>query len=184
VYPGEAWSTPWREVITTVGTALGRTAEAADLLAGIDAEVAAQADSHPEFAGTTIAGVWDTPDAFYVYKPADARVEFTLDLGFESAPSVDALATDESTFYFTLSHQRLAELTSDVLVAYADTPELASAFVSSPAAQLMPQVRAGAVAKVTGPAFIASVSPPTALSLTWGLDEFVELLAGAVAQLG
>jgi hypothetical protein len=33
------------------------------------------------------------------------------------------------------------------------------------------------------PSFIASVSPPTALSLTWGLEEYVELLAGAVAQL-
>lgn len=182
-YPGEAWSTPWREVITTVGTALGRSVEADAVLADIDAQVAAQAAAHPEFAGRTVTAVWDTADAFYVYKPADPRVEFTLDLGFTSAPSVDELSTDESTFYFSLSHERLAELTSDVLISYADTPDLSASFLASSAAQLMPQVANGAVAEVTGPAFVASVSPPTALSLTWGLDDYVDLLAGAVATL-
>jgi iron complex transport system substrate-binding protein len=45
----------------------------------------------------------------------------------------------------------------------------------------MEQVRRGAVAQVVGSEFIASVSPPTALSLTWGLDTYVEALAGAAA---
>jgi iron complex transport system substrate-binding protein len=47
----------------------------------------------------------------------------------------------------------------------------------------MPQVQSGAVAGVVGQAFIASVSPPTALSLTWGLEDYVQLLADAVAGL-
>ncbi len=180
-YPGEAWSTPWRELIEIVGTALGRADQAVDLLEGIDEELAAQADAHPELAGKSVAMVWDTPEDFYVYQPADARVEFTLDLGLVSADSVAALSTDESTFYFTLSHERLDQLTSDILVSYADTPEASQNFLSSDYAQLMPQVRSGAVAEVTGTDFIASVSPPTALSLTWGLDEYVALLAEAAA---
>ena len=48
----------------------------------------------------------------------------------------------------------------------------------------MAQVTDGAVAEVTGTDFIASVSPPTALSLTWGLEEYVELLSGAAARGG
>jgi iron complex transport system substrate-binding protein len=102
-----------------------------------------------------------------------------LDLGMVGAPSVDELSTDESTFYFTLSYEELGSLTSDILVSYADTRELSQAFLASDPAQLMPQVQAGHVAEVTGPAFIASVSPPTALSLTWGLDEYVALLTAA-----
>ena len=35
-----------------------------------------------------------------------------------------------------------------------------------------------------GTEFIASVSPPTALSLPWGLDEVVDQLAAAVAARG
>ena len=178
-YPDQAWATPWRETIEIVGQALGRSAEADAVLADIDGQIEEKAEEHPELAGKTVAMVWSTPDTFYVYKPADARVEFTLDLGLESAPSVDELADGGETFFYTLSQERLAELTSDVLVSYADTEEASAAFLSSPAAQTMPQVQAGTVAEVVGTEFIAAVSPPTALSLTWGLDEYVEILAEA-----
>jgi iron complex transport system substrate-binding protein len=35
------------------------------------------------------------------------------------------------------------------------------------------------VAEVNGTELIAAVSPPTALSLTWGLDDYVEALSAA-----
>jgi iron complex transport system substrate-binding protein len=178
-YPGEAWATPWRDTIEIVGDALGRADEADALLDDIDAEVAAQAEAHPELAGKSVAMVWNTADTFYVYKPADARVAFTLDLGLTSAPSVDRLAGGGETFYYTLSHERLGELTSDVLVSYADSPEASDAFLSSPATQTMSQVQRGTVAEVIGTELIAAVSPPTALSLTWGLEEYVQELAEA-----
>lgn len=178
-YAGEAWATPWREVITTVGTALGRAPAADELLRDIDDQLAAQAAAHPELAGKSVAMVWDVAGTFYVYKPADARVEFTLDLGLVSAESVEALSTDESTFYFTLSYEQLDTLTSDILVSYSDTPESSQEFLTSSHGQAMKQVQDGTVAEVTGTDFIASVSPPTALSLTWGLENYVGLLAEA-----
>jgi iron complex transport system substrate-binding protein len=178
-YPGEAWATPWRDLIEIVGTALGRHDEATALLDEIDAQVSAQAEAHPELAGKTVALVWDTPDAFYVYKPEDPRAEFAVDLGLVSAPSVDELATDEATFYYTLSPERLDELTSDILVSYADTPDASATFLASDPAQLMDQVREGRVAEVVGTELIAAVSPPTALSVPWGLDEFVASLSEA-----
>lgn len=178
-YPDEAWATPWQDTIEIVGRSLGRDDEATALLADIDAEVAAQADAHPELAGKTVALVWDTADAFYVYKPADSRVAFTLDLGLVSAPSVEALASGDDTFFYTLSPERLDELTSDLLVSYADDQAASDTFLSSPRAQLLEQVERGTVAEVVGTEFIAAVSPPTALSLTWGLDEYVAALAEA-----
>lgn len=182
-YPDQAWSTPWREVIETTGRALGRSVEAAGVLDGIDDAVAAAAAEHPEFDGVSVAQVWDTGDSFYVYSPADPRVEFTEDLGFVTAPSVAELSTGESTFYFTLSHEQLDRLSSDLLIAYADDRTSLDAFLTSAPAQAMPQVTAGDVAGVVGQSFVASVSPPTALSLTWGLQEYVDLLAEAVAGI-
>jgi iron complex transport system substrate-binding protein len=64
-------------------------------------------------------------------------------------------------------------------VSYADTAEASAAFLASDPAQLMAQVRDGRVAEVVGTELIAAVSPPTALSLTWGLDEFVAALSEA-----
>jgi iron complex transport system substrate-binding protein len=180
-YPDEPWATPWRDVVTITGEALGKSTEADEVLAEIDAQLAEQRDAHPEFTGLTLAAVWDLAGTFYVYADEDPRVEFMLDLGFENAPAVDSLDTDESTFYFTLSHERLDELQSDVLVAYGTTEEELQAFLAAPYAQVMPQVQSGAVAPLVGEQFIASVSPPTALSLPWSLDEVVAKLADAVA---
>ena len=178
-YPETAWSTPWRDVIEIVGDALGKSDEAARLLQDIDEQVAEQADAHPEFAGKTLAMVADSAGKFYVYEKTDPRVEFALDLGFESAPAVDELSTGEATFYYELSYEKLDQLESDVLVSFAATEEEQQAFLSSGAASVMPQVQNGAVATLTGPELVAAVSPPTALSLTWGLDTFVAALSEA-----
>jgi len=180
-YPGEAWATDWRELITITGTALGKNEEATTLLAEIDTEITDQAAAHPEFAGRSIALTADSGGTFYVYKKDDPRVDFTLDLGFVSAPSVDELATDEATFYFTLSYEQLDKLSSDVLVNFEPTQEESDAFLAAGYAQVMPQVQNGTVASPVGAAFIASVSPPTGLSLTWGLQDYVDVLSAAVA---
>lgn len=180
-YPDQPWSTPWRDIISITGEALGREDEAEEVLAGIDASLAEAAAAHPEFEGVSLATAWDTAGTFYVYADEDPRVEFMLDLGFVNAPAVDALDTDESPFYFTLSYERVSELSSDVLVVYGSTPEEAQALLDAPYAQSLPAVQQGAVAQLVGTEFIASVSPPTALSLPWGLDEVVDQLAAAVA---
>jgi iron complex transport system substrate-binding protein len=179
-YPDAPWTTPWREVIEVVGESLGRSEQAADVLADIDATLAEQAAAHPQFAGKTLAAVWDAAGTFYVYKPADARVDFMLDLGFVSAPAVDELATGEESFYYTLSYEQLDRLESDVLVSYHDTPAEAEQFLQAKRTSLLPAVQRGAVAQVVGTEFIAAVSPPTALSLTWGLEDLVASLDTAV----
>ncbi|MDN4172771.1 iron-siderophore ABC transporter substrate-binding protein [Nocardioides sp. SOB77] len=179
-YPDQPWATPWREVITTVGDALGRSAEAEQVLEDIDAEVAAAAEEHPEFEGKTIAAVAVDPSAFYVYRGADPRVEFLEDLGFTLAPSVDELDTEETTFYYTLSTEEVDKLTSDVLVSYSPTEEAAAEVDEGPAAKAMQQFQDDTVARVVGESLVSSVSPPTALSLTWGLEDFVAALVPAV----
>lgn len=181
-YPGQPWSTPWREIITTVGTALGRESGAKRVLAGIDARIAAARKANPQFAGTTIAAVVDSGGTFYVYRKSDPRVSLLTDLGFTVAPSVDALANGDQSFYYTLSYERLDRLSSDVLLVYAATQADADAFASSPQNAVIPAVKAGRYATIIGTAKVSAVSPPTALSLPWGLDGLVTGLAAAVGR--
>ncbi|WP_029069094.1 ABC transporter substrate-binding protein [Jonesia quinghaiensis] len=180
-YPDQPWATPWRDVVTVTGQALGKTAEAEQVLTDIDETIAAKATEHPEFDGLSIAQVWDVAGTLYVYLPADPRVEFSEDLGFVSAESVNELDTGESTFFFTLSNELLDQLEADVLLVYGDTQENVDAFLDSDAAKLLPQKDGGMIAEVIGAAEVASVSPPTALSLTWGIDSYVTQLSEAVA---
>lgn len=105
-YPGEPWATPWREIVTLTGDALGKPDEAQALLDEIDADIAARAAENPEFAGKAVAFVWDTAGVFYVWNESDPRVEILLDLGFVNAPAVDELDTGETSFSFSLSYER------------------------------------------------------------------------------
>ncbi|MDO8121292.1 ABC transporter substrate-binding protein [Isoptericola sp. b490] len=183
-YPDQPWSTPWRDIVTITGRALGRPGKAREVLVGIDQEITRAREAHPEFAGLTLAAVQDTGTGLSVYPASAPRMQIMLDLGFRSAPSVQALGTDETASHDTLSHERLAELTSDVLVLYASDAAEAAAFLAAPSSQVMPQVTHGAVAELVGSDVVASVSPPTALSLTWGLDRTVHALAQAAAAAG
>ncbi|MDO9494872.1 MAG: hypothetical protein Q7J48_04145 [Nocardioides sp.] len=160
------------------------SAEAATLLEEIDGRVAAAAAAHPEFEGKTIAAVAIDPSAFYVYRGADPRVQFLEDLGFALAPSVDELDTEEASFYYTPSTEEVDKLTSDVLLSYVPTEDRVTEIAEDPAMQAMSQFQEDRVATVVGEAVVSSMSPPTALSLTWGLEAFVEALVPAVDAAG
>ncbi len=181
-YPDQPWSTPWRDVITTTGTALGKSAEAQTLLDGIDQQVADAAAAHPEFKGKTIAAVAIDPAAFYVYTEADPRVQYLEDLGFTVAPSVAELDSKEATFYYTLSLENVDKLTSDVLLSYTSGADRAAEIAADPTFSTMGQFQAGTVASIEGESLVSSVSPPTALSLPWGLDDFVTALSAAASK--
>lgn len=183
-YPDAPWTTPWRDVVQIAGEALGRADEAEEILAEIDETVADAAEAHPELEGLTVANVVDAAGTFYVYKEADPRVGFMTDLGLEVAESVTTLADGAETFFSTLSYERLADLTSDILVVYAATEADETAFLTDGPTADMAQVQEGRVALVRGPALISSVSPPTALSLTWGLEEYVAALSAAASGAG
>lgn len=181
VAPEEAlWATPWRDVITDTGRALGMEDEADGVLADLDAQIADAAAAHPEFEGLTIAYADDDVDTFYLYLPADPRVEILEDLGFTSAPSVTELDAGESTFYTTVSSENLDRIDADVLFTQAEAQSDIDDFLASDRAALIPAVAAGAVAPIVGEENVAAVSP-TALSLPWILPQIVEQLARAAA---
>lgn len=180
-YPDAPWTTPWRDVITITGEALGMSGQADALLKGLDTQVSDAAAAHPEFAGTTIAYVDDDVDTFYLYLPSDPRVEILQDLGFVSPPSVSALSTGEGTFYTTVSQENLDKIDSQVLFTQAETQGALDDFLGSARGSLIPAVKKGAVAAMVGAENVAAVSP-TALTLPWALPTITEKLAAAVAK--
>jgi iron complex transport system substrate-binding protein len=166
-YPEAPWTTPWDQTIEITAEALGQ-----------------QAAAHPDFAGTTFAGVWDGDGFVYVYTAADSRIEVLTELGLEVAPSVSELDTSDGGFFYELSYEQLDQLDADVIVSYHSSKDEADAFLAKPELQAIPAVAAGNVAQVYDPVTVSSVSPPTALSFDWegGLPTLVEAIAGVVEQ--
>ena len=90
-----------------------------------------------------------------------------------------ALDTGEASFYYTLSTEKVDQLTSDVLLSYTSDEKRVQEIAADPAFQGMQQIQDGTVASVVGESYVSAVSPPTALSLTWGLDAFIDALVPA-----
>lgn len=176
----EIWSTPWRDVITATGEALGLESDAADIITDLDGQIADAAAEHPEFEGTSIAYIDDDVDTLYVYLPADARVEILEDLGFTTPDSVTALDSGVSTFYTTVSYESLDRIDADVIFTQAEEQSALDEFLGSDRGQLIPAVKKGAVAAIVGEENVSAVTP-TALSVPWLLPDMVDKLAEATA---
>ncbi|GAA1988050.1 hypothetical protein GCM10009777_23500 [Microbacterium pumilum] len=176
-YPETAWSTPWQDVITIVGEAMGKSAEAEQVLADLDTLVADTAAEHPEFAEATIAYIDDDVDTFYMYLPSDPRVVILEQLGFTTPDSVTALDTGEGTFYTTVSYENLDQIDADVILTQAEQQSALDEFLASDRGQLIPAVKKGAVAAVVGEVVgeeNVSATTPTALSLPWLLPTLAD----------
>jgi len=181
-YSGDAWTTPWQDITRTIGQAIGKSAEAEQLVADTAAFIAETAAAHPGLAGTRFAGVNDYDGALAVYAAADSRVKFLTDLGLVLAPSVVALSPQDGSFYFPVSYELADSIQSDIIVTYAEDQAIADAFLGKPFIQNLPQYRADAIAALVGTEQIAAVSPPSVLSLHWGLPTYVDVLARAAGN--
>lgn len=179
-YPDAPWTTPWRDVVTITGEALGLEAEADQVLQSLDADVAEAAAAHPEFEGVSISVPSDSAGTWYLYLPADPRVEILEDLGFVTPPSVTNLDSGEATFYTTVSPENLDQVDSEVVLTFVDSEEAFEGFLESSTAQLMPAVSKGAVAGLIGVEEISALTP-TPLTLPWILPTLTEKLAAATA---
>jgi iron complex transport system substrate-binding protein len=183
-YPGEPWTTPWREQTRMIGAALGRTDDAEELIDEVDEQVAGIAAEHPEFEGLTFAYTSMGADALYLYLPTDPRVQLIEDLGFTVAPSVEELgAGSENSFYAQLSLESAPQIDSDVIVGFADglTAEEVAAL---PVYGQVPAIARDAAVLIDDQGFGAAVSSVSVLSLPYALDQLVDQLAAAAEKAG
>lgn len=187
-FPEFAWGTNWKDMALVNGEALGRKAEAQqvvdDVLAQIDEALAAR----PDVEGTTVAYTWidpSDPSTIGVYTPLDARVQLLEDLGMTSAPSVVELAGDTDQFFVNLASEKADTLADiDVLVTYGDDTTLAT-LQADPLIGKIPAVARGSVVVVPdGTPLASATSGPTVLSVPWALDDYLDLFQAAAARVG
>lgn len=181
-YQGVAWSAPWQEVTRAVGQALGLPEEAETLVAETEQFVADTVAQHEGLEGTTFIGLNDYDGSLAIYAGLDSRVKFLTDLGLIYAPSLDELGGDDENFYFSVSYENADQLVSDILVSYYENQADSDEFFAASYIARLPQTQAGAYASIVGIEEVAAVSPPSALSLRWGLEDYVAELAAAAEK--
>jgi iron complex transport system substrate-binding protein len=181
-YPGDPWTTPWRDQTRMIGEALGMAEEAEELIAETDQQVVDIAAEHPEFEGLTFAYTSMGAEAFYLYLPTDPRVQLIEDLGFTVAPSVEELgAGSGDSFFAQLSLESAPEVESDVIVGFADGLS-AEEVAALPVYGQVPAIQRDAAVLIDDQSFGAAVSSVSVLSVPYALGQLVDQLSAAAQK--
>jgi len=183
-YPDKPWATGWQDQTTIIGKALGRSAQADQLVTRTSEQVAALGAKYPVLKGTTfVYAASNAADKLSVYRASDPRVQLLTQLGMVVSPSVAALdAKPDDSYFFQVSYENLSKIDTDVLVAYFGDQKAADAFVKDPLVAAMPSVKSGAFAPIVGESFVMASSAPTVLSIPWMLNQYVPQLAAAAEK--
>ena len=186
-YPKVAWGTPWRETIAINATAVGKKTEGDTLVADLEKQVADAVAKHPQIKSKAAAFCYTAEgDAtkFGYYTTADPRTAFLSDLGMKVPASVEKTSKENaSAFNVDISTENADSLNDfDLIVMYGTESDLAAMQANS----LLSQVRAiknGAVAFVGNSDPMAASTNPGPLSIPWGIEKYVGLIATAAGKV-
>lgn len=186
-YAEQPWASNWQDLTATVGKALGRSGQAAELLASTEKLFAGHAAEHPEFDGVSLAygmGMTEGTSELTFYFPADPRVEFVEALGFTTPKSIkdfaerSTLGSSDST-----SLELLGDFDDvDVFLAWAGSDNDKERTLGNPLVSIWKPVANGKDLVLTDPSLVWATSSPTALNIPWALDNLVPQLAELVAR--
>ncbi|WP_375432043.1 iron-siderophore ABC transporter substrate-binding protein [uncultured Friedmanniella sp.] len=183
-YPKVAYGTPWQESTALIGKALGRDAEATDLIARTEKTIADKAAQYPQLKGKTFiyGNLEPAKGGVNVYTANDNRPRFLTSIGMTQAPVVAANTKDEA-FFFPWSAERADELESDVFATWVPDSKTAGQIISDPLLGQIPAVRRGALVADSDNTLTLAISASSPLSLPWALDTFLPQLAAAADKV-
>lgn len=189
-YPEDAvaFGTSWQDSTELIGQALGREEQAEEVIADVEAQIADTAEQHPELEGTSfVYGTVDpaAADPIYAYTEVDNRPKFLSALGMVQSEAVQQAAEgQEDQFYITWSPERADELTSDILVSWAEDEGVRESIENDPLLSRIPAVENGTLVLQTDPQEVLSISAASPLSIPWALENVVPDIAEAARTAG
>ncbi|MET0885840.1 MAG: iron-siderophore ABC transporter substrate-binding protein [Mycetocola sp.] len=184
-YPDSAWRTTWDDQIEIIGKALGKSDEAAELITGIEEDIAAAEAEHPEFAGLSFAYVYAAePGALALYQAGDPRVDLITGLGMTMDETVGEVPLTDGSFSSTVGLERADLLDNvDVLFTWFNDEENQKLIEAQPLFAQIPAVKRGSyVPSVDNQLGMAS-SMITPLSVPWALDKYIPFIEDAVTKV-
>lgn len=173
----------WQVTTSRVGQVLGRAKAATDVIARVEAAIAAARERNPGFAGRTFTIGPVTPDGvvYTINSENDASARFLSDLGLRLSPSVLGLAPDRLPGRAVVSPELLRTLDADVMVLSYSNAASRAKVEAEPLFGQIPAVRRGAYVPVETTTAV-SIAFPSAVSIPYGLQKTIPLIAAALQR--
>lgn len=183
-YADYPWSTDWRDMIRLNSAGLGMAAEGDALIADIEGEIADALADHPELKGKSAMFVTHLNpfdlSTINFYTPNDTRVKFFADLGLVDPSSV-VKASEPGKFSGSVSAEQIDAFNDvDIAVTYGDAA-LITALKLNPLLAKLPVVANEALV-VLGQNPLGTAANPTPLSISYVVEDYIDLLAAAAKK--
>lgn len=182
-YPETPWTATWQQVITISGEAMGKSAEAATLVAELEQFIRDEAAKYPALARKSAVTLIDYNGAAAIHSADDARAKLLALAGLVIPPRPDAAGAPQG-FWYPLSYENFDQIPADILIGFFNSPELADEFFARPYIDSAPQVRSGAYVKMDDRILNMAVISSSALSIKWGMPRYFEKIAEATRHVG
>jgi len=186
-YPEGPWATEWDDVIRYNAAGMNMADEGEALMDELQQEIDDSVARYPDLAGTKAMFLThvDTTDLSTVnfYTANDTRAAFFENLGL-ATPDAVAEASENGEFSGTVSAEQV-DVFDDVelIVTYGDQ-ELVDTLKADPVLSQMPAIENDAIVLMDGSGPMGTAANPTPLSISWVLDDYVDLLAEAAGVAG
>ncbi|MBG6237575.1 iron complex transport system substrate-binding protein [Mycetocola sp. CAN_C7] len=182
-YPETAWGTSWRDMISLNSEAMGMGDEGEALITALEQEVTDTAAEYPQLEGKTAMFLThvDASDLSQVsfYTTHDTRAMFFEDIGLSFPASIADASAATDKFSLTQSAEQADAFSDvDIIVTYGDE-ELVTTLEGDPLLSQIPAVKNGSIVLLPGTSPLGTAANPTPLSISWVLDDYLELLATA-----
>ncbi|HJA05170.1 MAG TPA: iron-siderophore ABC transporter substrate-binding protein [Candidatus Microbacterium stercoravium] len=186
-YPEGPWATEWDDVVRYNAAGMNMADEGEALIDELQQEIDDSVARYPDLAGTKTMFLThvDTTDLSTVnfYTANDTRAAFFENLGL-ATPDAVAEASESGEFSGSVSAEQV-DVFDDVelIVTYGDQ-ELVDTLKADPVLSQMPAIENDAIVLMDGSGPMGTAANPTPLSISWVLDDYVDLLAEAAGVAG
>ena len=184
-YPGIAWATSYQDMIRMNSKALGLESEGDALIEELDGEVQDALAAQPGLEDANILFSFIDPNDFSqigFYTSLDTRPGLLESLGLPTPAIVAEESKGTDQFYLSVSSEEADRFSDvDVFVTYGDTgSDIVEQIQADPLLSQIPAIKAGHIAVLENSTPLAASANPSPLSISWGIDDYFALLAGAL----
>ncbi|GLF96924.1 iron-siderophore ABC transporter substrate-binding protein [Streptomyces yaizuensis] len=185
-YPDLPWSTNWDQQIEIISKALGKPAEAENLIGDIEKQLADAAKTRPDYKDLTFSYIYNTgPGTLGVFKPEEQRVTMVSSLGLKVDPVVNGFKETEGTDSALIGLENAGKLKdSDLIFTFYTDEKNRKEIEGQPLYGGIPAVKKGAVVVGDNNSFVTASSIINPLTVPWTIDRYLPLIDKAVEAAG
>ncbi|MCW2287897.1 iron complex transport system substrate-binding protein [Leucobacter luti] len=186
-YPETPWGTSLEDMIKLDSAALGLADEGDTLITQLQGTVADALAAHPALADQKLLFSFINPSDLSkigFYTVHDTRPGFLAGLGLPQPEIVTEESAKTDEFYVEVSSDVVDRFSDvDVFVTYGDPDgEFVAQLQADPLLSKIPAIAEGRIAVLEDATPLAASANPSPLSVSWGIDDYFDVLADAAGQ--